>query len=100
MPEYINKTKFLEQLNKELSEVGTVHHDHIDLEKQMYEFAIKKVEDVDSEDVEIVMRAEWIRNSWNDYSCSSCGTQYVGHGALRWDYCPNCGAEMARMDTE
>lgn len=45
MNEYINKTKLLEQLNSELSEISIVHHDHIDLEKQMYEFAIKKVEE-------------------------------------------------------
>lgn len=48
MPEYINKTKLLEQLNSELSEISTAHHDHIDLEKQMYEFAIKKVKEMDS----------------------------------------------------
>ena len=31
-----------------MSEIGTVHHDHINLEKQMYEFAVKKVEEMDS----------------------------------------------------
>lgn len=45
MNEYINKTKLLEQLNSELSEISTVHHDHIDLEKQMYKFTIKKVKE-------------------------------------------------------
>ena len=48
MAEYINKNQFLEQLHQELSDINTLHHDHIDLEKQMYEFAFKKIEEVES----------------------------------------------------
>ena len=68
MPEYINKTKFLEQLRQELSEIDTVHHDHIDLEKQMYEFVIKKVESIDGEDVisrkSVLNIIDYIRNKY------------------------------------
>ena len=34
------------------------------------------------------------KNGWNDYSCSNCKAQYIGHGASIWNYCPNCGARM------
>ena len=39
-------------------------------------------------------KGEWIKNGWNDYSCSKCETQYVGKGASAWNYCPNCGHPM------
>lgn len=56
MAEYINKNQFLEQLHQELSDISTLHHDHIDLEKQMYEFVIKKVEEM--EGIKIVRCAD------------------------------------------
>lgn len=37
---------------------------------------------------------KWIKNGWNDYSCSVCGCQLIGHGASRWKYCPHCGTKM------
>ena len=37
---------------------------------------------------------EWIKNGWNNYSCSVCGCQLIGHGASHWKYCPHCGAKM------
>lgn len=68
MNEYINKTKFLEQLNKELSEVGRVHYDNIDLEKQMYEFVIKKVEEMQSVNVGVIRCKNcYYYDSQNDY---------------------------------
>ena len=108
MGEYINKTKFLEQLQQELSEISTIHHDHIDFEKQMYEFAIKKVEDVDVEDVEIVKHGHWIdRTVWIGglgrarRECSCCGTIFDGKAFSRksgigFKYCEECGAKMER----
>lgn len=41
-----------------------------------------------------VKHGEWIKNRWNDCSCSNCNAQYVGSGAMHWRYCPNCGAKM------
>ena len=41
-----------------------------------------------------VMHAEWIKNAWNNYSCSICNYQFIGHGASGWNYCPNCGKKM------
>lgn len=93
MNEYINKTKFLEQLNKELSEVGTIHHDHIDFEKQMYEFAINKVKEMESEDVERVKHGKWLINSDGYYPyCSECCNEPTMR--IMSKFCPNCGAKM------
>lgn len=39
-------------------------------------------------------KGKWVKNGWNDYSCSKCETQYVGKGALAWNYCPHCGARL------
>ena len=108
MPEYINKTKFLEQLRQELSEIDTVHHDHIDIEKQMYEFAVKKVEEMEGEDVEPVKHGKWVRYEgvntylYGKYHCSVCGEKAVydhdNYGyeidANLTDCCPHCGARM------
>lgn len=41
-----------------------------------------------------VVRGEWIKNGWNNYSCSDCGSQYIGYGASNFKFCPNCGADM------
>lgn len=41
-----------------------------------------------------VVHGRWNKNGWNDYSCSVCRHQYVGHGASGWKYCPDCGAKM------
>ena len=93
MNEYINKTKFLEQLRQELSEIDTVHHDHIDLEKQMYEFAIKKVEEMDNEDVEPVKHCRWLINSDGYYPyCSECKCEPDDRKMSK--HCPHCGARM------
>lgn len=41
-----------------------------------------------------VVHAKWLKNGWNDYSCSACRCNLIGHGASGWNYCPNCGAKM------
>ena len=41
-----------------------------------------------------VVHGRWVKNGWNDYSCSACRGQFIGHGAFGWKYCPNCGAKM------
>ena len=43
---------------------------------------------------EVVMHGRWVKTGWNDYSCSACECQLIGHGASRWNHCPNCGARM------
>lgn len=93
MNEYINKTKLLTQLNQELSEISTTHHDHIDLEKQMYEFAIKKIEEMECDDVEVVKRGHWItKPNLMSMRCSECKGVFSDF-TLDY-YCPACGAKM------
>lgn len=93
MNEYINKTKFLEQLRQELSKIDTVHHDHIDLEKQIYKFAIKKVEEMESEDVESIKHGRWLINSDGYYPyCSECNEEPTMR--IMSKFCPSCGAKM------
>lgn len=104
MNEYINKTKFLEHLRQELSEIDTIHHDHINLEKQMYEFAVKKAEEMESEDVEIVKHGHWIAHfgltTW--YECSECHECISEEPHYNYSedimnfpkYCEHCGARM------
>ena len=41
-----------------------------------------------------VVHGRWVKNGWNDYSCSVCKCQLIGHGASGWNYCPHCGAKM------
>lgn len=104
MNEYINKTKFLKQLRQELSEIDTVHHDHIDLEKQMYEFAIKKVKEIDGEDAESVKHGHWICESLGfgtyRYKCSECGSIYGQSQIEEFRHSKFCGDCGARMDGE
>ena len=104
MNEYINKTKFLEHLRQELSEIDTIHHDHINLEKQMYEFAVKKVEEMESEDVKPVKYGHWRKESGmiTLYQCSECNCyvseeryyDYVNDIMRYTKYCEHCGAKM------
>ena len=104
MGKYINKTKFLEQLRQELSEISIIHHDHIDLEKQMYEFVIKKVEEMESEDVEIVKHGHWICENLGfgtyRYRCSECGNIYGQDQIEEFKHSKFCGDCGARMDGE
>lgn len=48
MSEYINKAKLLNQLHTKLSEISTVHHDHIEEEIRAYKMMIKEIEEAES----------------------------------------------------
>ena len=107
MNEYINKTKFLEQLRQELFEIDIVHHDHIDLEKRMYEFAIKKVEEMNGEDVEPIKYGHWIYENLGfgayRYRCSECGNLYGQDQIEDFEhnkFCGDCGAKMDDNEVE
>ena len=56
-----------------------------------YEAVIQTLDDADTVDAMEVVHARWVKNGWNDYSCSACNCQLIGHGASGWNYCPNCG---------
>ena len=56
--------------------------------------AKRSVKDAPTVDAVEVVHARWVKNGWNDYSCSACNCQLIGHGASGWNYCPNCGAKM------
>lgn len=99
--EYISKKEILNYLNGYLHLLG---YDNTDLFVNGQRHALINVlEDiltVKAADVQPVKHGEWLKasqNSWNNYKCSLCNTQYVGMGAITFTYCPNCGA---RMDME
>ena len=54
----------------------------------------RKVNEAPTVDAVEVVHGKWVKNGWNDYSCSICKCQLIGHGASGWNYCPNCGAKM------
>ena len=55
---------------------------------------------INKNDVVEVVHGEWAKNGWNNYTCSNCGHQYVGHGASDWKHCPDCGAKMDKKKIE
>ena len=59
--QFINKTKFLEQLNQEFQALLTTPHDHIEEEIRMYDFIIDKIETTES--VECFTKCEHCCNS-------------------------------------
>ena len=55
---------------------------------------IAEVANAPTVDAVEVVHGRWVKNGWNDYSCSACEVQFIGHGAFGWKFCPNCGAKM------
>ena len=66
---------------------------------------IKALESIPAADVREVKKSKWF-----DGACVSCGfkpmldyeydTVYDDHNGYRWNYCPNCGAEMREPPKE
>lgn len=62
--------------------------------------ACEAIDDAPEADVRPVMRGEWIPTCIYDYyyKCSACGEigplEPQGEGVFRFNFCPNCGADM------
>lgn len=59
-----------------------------------YQKVCKLIEDIPSADVRPVKRGKW--KSENEYTllCSQCGAYLWNNVSVKWNYCPNCGADM------
>lgn len=112
MAEYIEREAFVEQKRKQYCEdcdrrKGMKNGKY----KTLYEIGeapcracgmddmLNDVEDFPAADVREVKKSKWF-----DGACVSCGfkpmldyeydTVYDDHNGYRWNYCPNCGADM------
>lgn len=92
MAEYINR----EEIMKFPIRRNHCDNEHGDIRfLNGIEVVMEYIEEIPSADVQPVKHGHWIKEQrWNDYSCSCCSGEYIGHGAVIWKYCPNCGAKM------
>lgn len=53
-----------------------------------------------AEDVRPNIYAEWIGVNYNEKECSNCHEKELWMNAIRYDYCPHCGAIMKKVVKE
>ena len=56
------------------------------------------IEEQPTADVRDVLRGKWIAYQDGKYHCSRCDD--VAPKGYRWNYCPNCGADMRGVEDD
>ena len=68
-----------------------------------FETLVSDLRDMKTADVATVLHGRWLQKKHKifgnayDYVCSECGCDYA---LAEYNYCPNCGAKMEKMDLE
>lgn len=85
-------TKYLnaETVKKELDSIGNIHPGIISAIKSI-------IDDIPAENVKEVKHGKWIKpSSMSQEICSNCNKRPMMTFGILPDYCPWCGADMAR----
>lgn len=92
MAEYIDKQKFIDELDDKysLGDIGRMERDII-VDALLY---------AKPADVRPVVRGRWLDydDDYGAYSCSVC--EQDAPEDTKWPYCPHCGADMREGDVE
>ncbi|MGI5958997.1 MAG: hypothetical protein ACOX60_06250 [Massiliimalia sp.] len=93
MDEYINKEEALNEIRRKCI-CGYLPFRSNTPEGIMIYEVIRVIDSMPAADVRPVVRGKWVKTDVGIYECSICAHPETVHEVLRYNFCPNCGADM------